>query len=239
MEDLAEDEEAAIGGGGAFPSSAPSRAPPPAITISTSLTLPPGEDLAPSPTSTQFSPVSATLDLPKVKDIDPESEKIDQLAPLPPFGLASPPLGTPLTSPPRPSRRRPLTPRNDHEMNAFLVPISLLPPSDPITNPASLSPSRSSRSLTKSISRLSLGLGGGPLKITHSLTTRNEAALFSWGEPDEQFNEKKIKIFGPEVVIEDPRVIALHKRVVSQILLVGAGWTLVWVGVCLGVPGPK
>lgn len=43
-------------------------------------------------------------------------------------------------------------------------------------------------------------------------------------------------VFGPEVAIVDDRVIRLHKQVVSDILVVGAVWSSIWIALCLAIP---
>jgi hypothetical protein len=44
------------------------------------------------------------------------------------------------------------------------------------------------------------------------------------------------KMFGPEVLVEDPRVTALFEGVVRDILVVGAIAAVVWIALCLAVP---
>lgn len=44
------------------------------------------------------------------------------------------------------------------------------------------------------------------------------------------------KMFGPEVLVEDPRVKALFEGVVRDILVVGVIATVVWIPLCLAVP---
>lgn len=47
---------------------------------------------------------------------------------------------------------------------------------------------------------------------------------------------RKTPVFGPEIVVEDPRVKALFQSVVRDILVVGGCVTVVWVVLCLAVP---
>lgn len=251
MEDLEEDEEIAIGGVGGgvgFSDSASSTTTtnksPPAIMVSayddSRHRFP--DDLAPSPTSTQFS---VTGDPPKKATVEHVE---DRLSPTP---LAGPhPTPAPAASsppPPRPAKstRRPLTPRTDADFNVVLVPACLLPTTDSDTTPVSLS---------RSSSAISLGLSGGPaphpitihpLRISHSASSRSTdpiqtPGLYTWDDPSPPAysRTKRFPIFGPEVVVEDPRVLALHRRVVTQIFVVGLAWAAVWTGICLGVPGP-
>jgi len=44
------------------------------------------------------------------------------------------------------------------------------------------------------------------------------------------------KMFGPEVLVEDPRVVALFDGVVRDILIVGTIAAVVWIALCLAVP---
>lgn len=44
------------------------------------------------------------------------------------------------------------------------------------------------------------------------------------------------KMFGPEVLVEDPRVVALFEGVVRDILIVGTVTAVVWIALCLAVP---
>jgi hypothetical protein len=44
------------------------------------------------------------------------------------------------------------------------------------------------------------------------------------------------KMFGPEVLVEDPRVVALFEGVVRDILIVGAISAVIWIALCLAVP---
>lgn len=44
------------------------------------------------------------------------------------------------------------------------------------------------------------------------------------------------KMFGPEVLVEDPRVTALFEGLVRDILVVGAVATVAWIALCLAVP---
>jgi hypothetical protein len=44
------------------------------------------------------------------------------------------------------------------------------------------------------------------------------------------------KMFGPEILVEDPRVVALFDGVVRDILIVGAIAAVVWIALCLAVP---
>ena len=44
------------------------------------------------------------------------------------------------------------------------------------------------------------------------------------------------KMFGPEVLVEDPRVVALFEGVVRDILIVGGITAVVWIALCLAVP---
>jgi hypothetical protein len=44
------------------------------------------------------------------------------------------------------------------------------------------------------------------------------------------------KMFGPEVLVEDPRVVALFEGVVRDILIVGAIAAVIWIALCLAVP---
>jgi hypothetical protein len=48
--------------------------------------------------------------------------------------------------------------------------------------------------------------------------------------------KKEIRVFGPEKLVEDPRVRSLMERIVRDILIVGAITAVVWVAVCLAVP---
>ncbi|KZT36672.1 hypothetical protein SISSUDRAFT_1049503 [Sistotremastrum suecicum HHB10207 ss-3] len=43
-------------------------------------------------------------------------------------------------------------------------------------------------------------------------------------------------IFGPEKVVRDPRIMALHKSILRQILLVGFAWTVLFTAVIMAVP---
>jgi hypothetical protein len=61
------------------------------------------------------------------------------------------------------------------------------------------------------------------LRFRHVPRKRNEA----WSTP---------KIFGPERLILDERVLRLHKAVVRDILVVRAVWGVVWTVLCLVVP---
>lgn len=44
------------------------------------------------------------------------------------------------------------------------------------------------------------------------------------------------KMFGPEVLVEDPRVVALFEGVVRDILIVGTVAAVIWIALCLSVP---
>ena len=44
------------------------------------------------------------------------------------------------------------------------------------------------------------------------------------------------KMFGPEVLVEDPRVVALFEGVVRDILIVGGITAVIWIALCLAVP---
>ncbi len=44
------------------------------------------------------------------------------------------------------------------------------------------------------------------------------------------------KIFGPERVVLDERIIRLHRMVMRDILVVGAFWAVLWTVLCLAVP---
>lgn len=46
----------------------------------------------------------------------------------------------------------------------------------------------------------------------------------------------KVKMFGPEKVVQDPRVKALYESIVRDILIVGSIMGVIWVGVCFAVP---
>jgi hypothetical protein len=48
--------------------------------------------------------------------------------------------------------------------------------------------------------------------------------------------EEKPKMFGPEVLVEDPRVKALFEGVVRDILVVGVIAAIIWIPLCLAVP---
>jgi hypothetical protein len=52
----------------------------------------------------------------------------------------------------------------------------------------------------------------------------------------EQERERKAKTFGPETLVEDPRVAKLMESIIRDILLVGAATGLVWVALCFAVP---
>jgi len=211
-----------------------------------------------SPASTQFTSESTstvgTDEETKLegKDVESKNRDADKLSALPPpplpplptininitngidtLQLSShlpPPITTSAVGKPRPH----LTPRSDLEIASFLLPSSAIPVSR-------------STSAQPSVLSLGLGNGSGPMKmrITHSATNRGpnpNANLFAWGEPEEENLKIRSRppIFGPEVVIEDPRIIALHKQVVQDILTVGLIWTVLWIVLCLAVPGrPK
>ncbi|CAE6444333.1 unnamed protein product [Rhizoctonia solani] len=44
-------------------------------------------------------------------------------------------------------------------------------------------------------------------------------------------------VYGPEKVVEDPRVRAYHRGVIRDMLWVGFGWGLAWTGILVGIPG--
>ncbi|CEL63911.1 hypothetical protein RSOLAG1IB_05676 [Rhizoctonia solani AG-1 IB] len=44
-------------------------------------------------------------------------------------------------------------------------------------------------------------------------------------------------VYGPERVVEDPRVREFHQSVIRDMLWVGFGWGLAWTGIVVGIPG--
>ncbi|CAE6522724.1 unnamed protein product [Rhizoctonia solani] len=44
-------------------------------------------------------------------------------------------------------------------------------------------------------------------------------------------------VYGPERVVEDPRVREYHRVVIRDMLWVGFGWGLAWTGILVGIPG--
>ena len=56
------------------------------------------------------------------------------------------------------------------------------------------------------------------------------------GEGAPEDLDKPLKIFGPERVVEDPRVRALFESVIRDILIVGGVSACVWITLCFAVP---
>ena len=46
----------------------------------------------------------------------------------------------------------------------------------------------------------------------------------------------KVKMFGPERVVQDARVKAHYESIVRHILIVGTAFGVAWIGVCFAVP---
>ncbi|QRW16586.1 regulator of G protein signaling domain protein [Rhizoctonia solani] len=44
-------------------------------------------------------------------------------------------------------------------------------------------------------------------------------------------------VYGPERVVEDPRIREFHQGVIRDMLWVGFGWGLAWTGIVVGIPG--
>lgn len=55
-------------------------------------------------------------------------------------------------------------------------------------------------------------------------------------EPQSKSTEPKIKIFGPEKLVEDPRIKRLYKSIVRDIMSIASVMSVVWVALCFAVP---
>lgn len=49
-------------------------------------------------------------------------------------------------------------------------------------------------------------------------------------------SRKKVKIFGPERLVQDPRIKRLHEEIVRRIVVLASVAGVIWVAICLAVP---
>ena len=61
-------------------------------------------------------------------------------------------------------------------------------------------------------------------------------ARFGPRDPQSSSAEKEIKVFGPERLVEDPRIKKLYEGIVRDILIVAGSMTAIWIVLCFAVP---
>ncbi|CAE6435360.1 unnamed protein product, partial [Rhizoctonia solani] len=87
---------------------------------------------------------------------------------------------------------------------------------------------------TSSFAMTDLGATSSPAMHSRSRITITEPEPLSRGG---RAAFRRPAVYGPERVIEDPRVRAYHQRVIRDMLWVGFAWGIAWTGILVGVPG--
>ncbi|CAE6444437.1 unnamed protein product [Rhizoctonia solani] len=75
---------------------------------------------------------------------------------------------------------------------------------------------------------------------TSSLPLSGPRVVFTDPEPQSRGGRAAFRrpaVYGPERVVEDPRIREFHQGVIRDMLWVGFGWGLAWTGIVVGIPG--
>lgn len=75
-----------------------------------------------------------------------------------------------------------------------------------------------------------------PSAVGASSTVELGALLNTFEQKTERSTPVKVKMFGPERVVQDERVNALYESIVRDITVVATVFGIIWVGICFAVP---